>query len=252
MKRVQVGLKVERATTGVAGRATTGVAGRTATEVAGRTKTGVAGTTATGIQQTTAMRVQQTTATGLIAERSTQATHSLLSNLPLPKTGERPDVSSYSHIHDAAPDLDWFQGKSLNTEQLPRWLRVTTSPKPVFTTSTGPLELRDVLTALESCHANNITTIDLRLKCNHAQFMVICDGNSTKHVYALAESIRMLAKNRYVPSLDMPHNLEVQGCKTEDWLSIDLGSIIVNCFTSETRQIYDLEGVWSDSDLNSE
>lgn len=57
-------------------------------------------------------------------------------------------------------------------------------------------------------------------------------------------------KHRYIKQSNLPDNLMVQGNTKmdNDWLCVDLGSIIVHCFTKESRVKYDLDGLWTTLD----
>ncbi|KAI8904008.1 Oligomerization domain-containing protein, partial [Gorgonomyces haynaldii] len=102
-------------------------------------------------------------------------------------------------------------------------------------------ELVDIL-AREA--AQNISVIDVRAKCDHVDYMIICEGRSTKQVYSIADAVKRWAKHSYTPTHNMPHNLQVQGSESEDWMVVDLGDVIVHAFTPEARLHYDLDGLW--------
>lgn len=44
----------------------------------------------------------------------------------------------------------------------------------------------------------------------------------------------------------MPPNLAIEGRDNEDWLVLDLGRIMVHCFTAEARKEIDLDSLWTE------
>ena len=106
-----------------------------------------------------------------------------------------------------------------------------------------------VIEALEDVKGVDIVTIDIEGKSSIADAMVIATGTSQRHVNALAESVRMAAKNANSPPLG------VEGDSTSDWVLVDLGDVIAHVMTEEKRGFYELEKLWSvgpdDPDMNT-
>eukprot|EP00842_Homolaphlyctis_polyrhiza_P005846 jgi/Hompol1/6262/HPOL_004926-RA len=46
----------------------------------------------------------------------------------------------------------------------------------------------------------------------------------------------------------MPDHLTVQGAETDDWMVLDMGAVILNCFTPDARKFYDLDDLWMNMD----
>ena len=88
-----------------------------------------------------------------------------------------------------------------------------------------------------------ITTVDLsEIDGAAARRFVICEGTSTQHVAAVADSIReyLLEKARI-----KPYNYDGYG--NSQWIVIDYGDTLVHVFLPQTRSLYDLENLWSDA-----
>ena len=96
-----------------------------------------------------------------------------------------------------------------------------------------------VVEALEDVKGVDIVTIDIEGKSSIADAMVIATGTSQRHVNALAESVRMAAKNAQSPPLG------VEGDSGSDWVLVDLGDVIAHVMTEEKRGFYELEKLWS-------
>ncbi|KAJ3092822.1 Mitochondrial assembly of ribosomal large subunit protein 1 [Quaeritorhiza haematococci] len=109
----------------------------------------------------------------------------------------------------------------------------------------GEVTVEEVLRVLKEERGFNIAVIDLRNKADFAEFMVIVDGRSAKQIYSMADAVRRHMKHRisYRDPL-MPTNLAIEGADCDDWMVLDLGRIILHCFTPEARVHYDLEGLW--------
>lgn len=73
---------------------------------------------------------------------------------------------------------------------------------------------------------------------------IICEGTSSMHVSSIADSIR-----EYVQKEGgiKPYNYD--GYRNSQWIVIDYGSVLVHVFIPETRQLYNLEELWSDGKI---
>ena len=71
---------------------------------------------------------------------------------------------------------------------------------------------------------------------------VICEGTSTQHVAAVADSIREYLQKK---SGVKPYNYD--GYANSQWIVIDYGDTMVHVFLPETRHLYKLEELWSDA-----
>jgi ribosome-associated protein len=72
-------------------------------------------------------------------------------------------------------------------------------------------------------------------------YFVICSGESTTQVKAIAEHIiESLKAEKTKPS-------GVEGLSHARWVLIDLGDVVAHVFDSETREFYGLEKLWLDA-----
>lgn len=73
-----------------------------------------------------------------------------------------------------------------------------------------------------------------------ADYMVIATGNSSTHVKALAEEVEyQLDKN----GISVSH---IEGYRSNSWILLDYIDVIVNVFSEEAREFYDLDRLWQD------
>jgi ribosome-associated protein len=89
----------------------------------------------------------------------------------------------------------------------------------------------------------DVTVLDLSGLTVIADYFVICSGDSTTQVRAIAASIEEeLARIRVKP-------LRVEGAAYSHWILLDYGDIIVHVFEKETRAYYNLEKLWMDAKI---
>ncbi len=90
-----------------------------------------------------------------------------------------------------------------------------------------------------------ITVVDMSdIDSAAARRFVICEGTSTQHVAAVADSIReYLLDNARIK----PYNYDGYG--NSQWIVIDYGDTLVHVFLPQTRSLYDLENLWSDASI---
>jgi ribosome-associated protein len=73
------------------------------------------------------------------------------------------------------------------------------------------------------------------------EYFVICSGDSTTHVKAIAEYILEKLREEEIRPLG------VEGLSHAHWVLLDLNDVIVHVFEKETREFYQLEKLWLDA-----
>ncbi|MDA0653860.1 MAG: ribosome silencing factor [Proteobacteria bacterium] len=102
-----------------------------------------------------------------------------------------------------------------------------------------------VLSSLDEDKASDIASIDLAGKTAIADYMVVANGTSQRHVSSIADHVmRRLKQAGYGQA-------RAEGARQGDWVLIDAGDIIVHVFRPEVRDFYGLEKMWS-ADLAGE
>lgn len=88
--------------------------------------------------------------------------------------------------------------------------------------------------------AMDVVVIDITEKSSFADYFVIASGGSERQVGTLAEEIEdQFAKEGILTK-------SVEGKKTSGWILMDYGDVIINIFTVEQRDRYNIEKIWSD------
>lgn len=96
--------------------------------------------------------------------------------------------------------------------------------------------------ALDAKSAREIKVLHIAEKTVLADYFVICNGSSSSHVKALVDEVdRQLSEAGEPP-------LKREGARSDIWVLMDFGSVVVHIFTEEARKFYNLERLWSDSE----
>lgn len=75
-----------------------------------------------------------------------------------------------------------------------------------------------------------------------ADYMVIATGTSSTHVKALADEVEYKLDNA---GISVSH---IEGYRSNSWILLDYVDVIVNIFSDEAREFYDLERLWADGE----
>ena len=84
----------------------------------------------------------------------------------------------------------------------------------------------------------NLKIIDIRKKSNFADFMILGTGTSNRHIINMAKNVKEKIKENsdFTPS--------IEGMEQSNWVLIDASSIVINIFSPEIREFYNLEKIW--------
>ena len=110
-----------------------------------------------------------------------------------------------------------------------------------------PLKSKDLAiqaaeAALEK-KALDVTVLDLSGLTVIADYFVICSGESTTQVKAVAEFVEQAFANKRVKPLG------IEGAAHSHWILLDYGDVIIHVFEKETRAYYNLEKLWMDAKI---
>lgn len=94
------------------------------------------------------------------------------------------------------------------------------------------------LDKIDDMKARDVLTLDVKENSTVTDFMVICSGNSKRHVQSIAAHLAKEAKDQ---QLDV---LGVEGQDTGEWVLVDLGDVIVHVMQDQSRDFYQLEKLW--------
>lgn len=92
---------------------------------------------------------------------------------------------------------------------------------------------------LDDIKAQDITVIDVTKLTAITQRMVVCTGNSARHVKSIANRLTKTVK-------DHKHRpLGVEGDLEGEWVLVDLDDVVVHIMQPKVREFYSLEKLWA-------
>ena len=96
--------------------------------------------------------------------------------------------------------------------------------------------------ALENKKAQDIKVLKTAEQTVLADYFVICNGTSSTHIKALVNEVDKKLSEAGEPPVRR------EGLRSDIWVLMDFGSVIVHIFTDDARKFYNLERLWSDSE----
>lgn len=104
---------------------------------------------------------------------------------------------------------------------------------------TSDKALKLILAEIEEIKGDNPVAVDVREFTDITDHMLVVGGRSSRHIKAIAERIKEIAKK---------NKLEVLGSEGEedkDWILLDLNIVVVHVMSPAARDLYQLESLWS-------
>lgn len=102
-----------------------------------------------------------------------------------------------------------------------------------------------IVEAITNKKGKKIAIVDLSdIESASTGKLIICQGNSTSQVSAIADSVREELNNKMSVK---PYNYE--GYRNSQWIIIDYGNIMVHVFLPDYRHFYNLEELWNDAPI---
>ena len=96
---------------------------------------------------------------------------------------------------------------------------------------------------MEEKKAGNVVILDIKDLSIIADYFVICHGNSSTQVQALATEL----KKRFNEAGIEIKNIE--GYETARWVLVDMGDVVIHIFHREEREYYNIERIWGDANI---
>lgn len=100
-----------------------------------------------------------------------------------------------------------------------------------------------IIDAIQDRKGKAISLLDFGgLESAPARTFIICQGNSSSQVSAIADNIRDQVRLKLGSK---PFNYD--GYRNAQWIVIDYGNVLVHVFQPEVRTFYNIEDLWSDA-----
>lgn len=116
----------------------------------------------------------------------------------------------------------------------------------IYTVSEPTEKLLEVIKeGLQNIKAKEIRVLNLEnIETAVCKYFVICSGTSRTHVSSIAHSVEKDIKETLQ---EFPWKKE--GFTNGEWVLLDYSSIVVHVFQEQTREFYNLEGLWADAEV---
>ncbi len=117
--------------------------------------------------------------------------------------------------------------------------------KEVFSTimlNTKKIALK-IINLLDDKKAEDIKLLNISKISSLADYFIICSGNSTIQIKAIADELEEKMETygyKY---------LRKEGKANANWILYDYGEVIIHIFHHESRKFYNLERLWSDAQV---
>lgn len=102
--------------------------------------------------------------------------------------------------------------------------------------------VRIAVQAADNKKAEDIVILRLTEITSFTDYFVICTGNSTRQVQAIADEVTDRLKEYGMRSRN------TEGYNSAEWVLIDYGAFVVHIFSGNARRFYDLERLWRDAE----
>ncbi len=89
--------------------------------------------------------------------------------------------------------------------------------------------------------AGEVTVLDVRGLSSYADYLVVMTADSDRQASAIADHLDQTLKQQGISKVG------VEGYETGRWILVDYGDVVAHVMSAETRQVYDLEGLWADA-----
>ncbi|XP_068592348.1 mitochondrial assembly of ribosomal large subunit protein 1 [Cebidichthys violaceus] len=101
----------------------------------------------------------------------------------------------------------------------------------------------DVLVSLlRQENAVDICVIKVPEQIKYTEYFIVVSGVSTRHLRAMA--LYAIKVYKFLKKNGAP-NIKIEGKDAEDWMCIDFGNMVVHFMLPETREVYELEKLWT-------
>ena len=105
--------------------------------------------------------------------------------------------------------------------------------------------LNAIIEGIRRVKGKDIALIDLNtIQHTECGYFIICHGTSNTQVSAIAHSVE-----ETVEKLTEEKVWHRDGYRNAIWILLDYGDIMVHVFQEDSRNFYNLEGLWSDAKM---
>jgi ribosome-associated protein len=122
-----------------------------------------------------------------------------------------------------------------------RTQRTSTSTRASNGRKRLPADITRAVRAALDKKASQVVVLDLRHTPAFTDFFVLCSGQNSRQVKAIADSVEESLRAAGV------RPAHIEGYDRADWVLMDFFTFIVHVFAPHTRDFYSLERLWGDA-----
>ncbi|MCK5740054.1 ribosome silencing factor [bacterium] len=100
-----------------------------------------------------------------------------------------------------------------------------------------------IVAQAQAKNARDIQVLDLRKLTTVTDFFIVCTGDASVHVRAIASAILDNLQN------DSQRAWHREGMDTGNWVLLDYVDVVVHVFMPEQREFFSLERLWGDAKI---
>ena len=89
--------------------------------------------------------------------------------------------------------------------------------------------------------AHDVAALDISAIASFASWFLICTGDSSRQIQAIADEIEAKLKEVGV------RPAHIEGYSNAEWVLLDYSDLVVHIFSKTARAYYDLERLWRDA-----
>ena len=102
--------------------------------------------------------------------------------------------------------------------------------------------VKAIVEAIKEKKGKNIVTLDFKkIENSIARFYVICEGESSTQVDAIADEVEDYVRKKTGEKI-----WGSAGYENAEWIFLDYGDVIVHVFQPQIRAYYNIEDLWAD------
>ncbi len=102
--------------------------------------------------------------------------------------------------------------------------------------------VKAIVEAIQEKKGKNIVTLDFKkIENSIARFYVICEGDSSTQVDAIADEVEDYVRKKTGEKI-----WGSAGYENAEWIFLDYGDVIVHVFQPQIRAYYNIEDLWAD------
>eukprot|EP01080_Neovahlkampfia_damariscottae_P000200 gene200-4446_t len=97
-------------------------------------------------------------------------------------------------------------------------------------------DIEEYIKLIKEFKGIDLVVMDLKEKTNYTDYMVFVTGNGQRHMKTIASKLVEMIKRK-----NLGLNVCIEGAECDDWMLVDGGNVIVQIFSEDGRNFYDLE-----------